>query len=145
MRRCLYALLAMVIGAPFFAGTEVSAETRFNFSADTERGTNFAPRYKGKRQVSFPGNYSKGTIVIRTSERKLYLVIGNGKALQYGVGVGRAGFEWAGSSRISRKAEWPGWTPPAAMRKREPHLPAYMPGGPNNPLGARALYLGSSI
>jgi len=145
MRRYLYALLGLVIGVTLSAATNISAETRYNFTADTERGTNFAPRYKGKRQVSFPGKYRKGTIIIKTSERKLYLVTGDGKALQYGVGVGRAGFEWSGNAVITRKAEWPGWTPPAAMRKREPHLPAYMPGGPNNPLGARALYLGSSI
>lgn len=145
MYRFVCSLMGLAFGVTLFAATDISAGTRFNFTADTQRGINFAPRYKGKREVSFSGKYRKGTIIIETSERKLYLVLGDGKALQYGVGVGRKGYSWSGSATISRKAEWPGWTPPAAMRKREPHLPAYMPGGPNNPLGARALYLGSSL
>ncbi len=80
-----------------------------------------------------------------TPNRFLYLVTGNGRAMRYGIGVGRPGFEWAGVKKITRKAEWPGWTPPPEMRKRRPDLPSYMPGGPENPLGARALYLGSSL
>jgi lipoprotein-anchoring transpeptidase ErfK/SrfK len=72
-------------------------------------------------------------------------VLGDGKAMRYGVGVGREGFQWSGVNRITRKAEWPGWTPPPAMRKRRPDLPLYMEGGPNNPLGARALYIGSTF
>lgn len=95
--------------------------------------------------VDYDTRYSAGTIVIDTEERRLYLVMEDGKALRYGVGVGRPGFQWAGTHRVSRKAEWPGWTPPPAMRRRQPGLPAFMPGGPNNPLGARALYLGSSL
>ena len=145
MRLFLIALIGLAFGTTFFISPEASSGTRFNFTADTAGGTNFGPRYRGKREVKFSGAYSKGTIVIKTSKRKLYLVLGNGKAIEYGIGVGRAGYTWSGTSRISRKAEWPGWTPPAAMRAREPHLPAYMPGGPNNPLGARALYLGSSL
>lgn len=95
--------------------------------------------------VDYKTKLAKGTIIVETSERRLYFVLGNGKAMKYGVGVGRDGFRWSGSHRISRKAEWPGWTPPPAMRKRVPGLPAYMPGGPKNPLGARALYIGSTI
>jgi len=95
--------------------------------------------------VSFPENYKPGTIVIRSGERRLYLVLGNGQALSYGVGVGRDGFSWSGVKRISAKREWPGWTPPAEMLKRRPDLPRHMAGGPDNPLGARALYLGSSL
>jgi lipoprotein-anchoring transpeptidase ErfK/SrfK len=95
--------------------------------------------------VSYPGNHTPGTIIINTRERRLYLVTGNGEALRYGIGVGRDGFTWRGVTRVSAKREWPGWTPPEQMRRREPHLPAYMPGGPDNPLGARALYLGSSL
>ena len=72
-------------------------------------------------------------------------MLDDGKAMKYGIGVGRDGFRWSGQHRITRKAEWPGWTPPAQMRKRVPDLPAYMPGGPNNPLGARALYIGSTL
>jgi lipoprotein-anchoring transpeptidase ErfK/SrfK len=95
--------------------------------------------------VSFPGNHRPGTVIISTGERRLYLILGNGQALRYGIGVGRIGMTWSGTTRVSAKREWPGWTPPAAMRRRQPGLPAYMPGGPNNPLGARALYLGSSL
>lgn len=98
-----------------------------------------------KQIVDYQSNYKPGTIVIETGERRLYLVLDGGKAMKYGVGVGRDGFTWAGTHRITRKAEWPGWTPPPQMRKRVPDLPAYMPGGPENPLGARALYIGSTL
>nr|WP_245895052.1 L,D-transpeptidase [Devosia submarina] len=99
-----------------------------------------------KREVvDYATNHKPGTIVIETGERRLYLVLEDGKALKYGVGVGRDGFTWSGKHRITRKAEWPGWTPPPQMRKRVPDLPAYMPGGPDNPLGARALYIGSTL
>lgn len=95
--------------------------------------------------VEYNGRERPGTIVIDTEEKFLYLVEPGGKARRYGVGVGRPGFQWAGTHRISRKAEWPGWTPPPQMRKRQPELPAFMEGGPDNPLGARALYLGSTL
>lgn len=95
--------------------------------------------------VSYPGNHRPGTVVINTRERRLYLVLGNGQALRYGIGVGRDGMTWAGTTRVSAKREWPGWTPPAEMHRRQPGLPKHMPGGPENPLGARALYLGSSL
>jgi len=95
--------------------------------------------------VSFPANYKPGTIVIRSGERRLYLVLGNGQALSYGIGVGRDGFGWSGVKRISAKREWPGWTPPVQMLRRRPDLPRHMAGGVDNPLGARALYLGSSL
>ena len=95
--------------------------------------------------VRYDGPEGPNTIIVSTSERRLYYVVGDGTAIKYGVGVGREGFQWSGRHKITRKAEWPGWTPPAAMRKRQPHLPAYMEGGPNNPLGARALYIGSTL
>lgn len=95
--------------------------------------------------VNFDSHYAPGTIVVNTAERRLYLVLPNGQALRYGIGVGRDGFTWQGQHAITRKAEWPGWTPPEQMRKRVPDLPAYMPGGPDNPLGARALYIGSTL
>ena len=98
-----------------------------------------------KQIIDYQTNQRPGTIVIETGERRLYLVLEDGKALRYGIGVGREGFTWAGTNRITRKAEWPGWTPPPAMRKRVPDLPAFMPGGPDNPLGARALYIGSTL
>lgn len=91
--------------------------------------------------VDYEKTYDPGTIVIDTGSRFLYLVLEDGKARRYGVGVGRTGFGWTGTVNVGRKAEWPGWTPPPAMRKREPWLPEYMEGGINNPLGARALYL----
>lgn len=99
--------------------------------------------------VAYDGPEKPGTIIIDTTDRFLYLVEGNGQARRYGVGVGKPGFEWAGVHKISRKAEWPSWRPPAEMIAREKAkgriLPVYMDGGPANPLGARALYLGSTL
>jgi lipoprotein-anchoring transpeptidase ErfK/SrfK len=102
-----------------------------------------------KREVvAYDGPYGANTIIVNTSERRLYYTLGDGKALKYGVGVGREGFQWGGTHRVTRKAEWPRWTPPPQMIKREPQLAKYaagMPGGPANPLGARALYIGSTL
>jgi lipoprotein-anchoring transpeptidase ErfK/SrfK len=95
--------------------------------------------------VYFSGNYAPGTILISTSERRLYLVLNNGQALRYGIGVGRDGFRWSGTHRITAKKEWPSWTPPSQMLRRRPDLPRHMPGGIENPLGARAMYLGSTL
>jgi len=86
-----------------------------------------------------------GTIVVSTSQRFLYVVQGNNRAMRYGIGVGREGFQWVGLLNISRKAEWPDWTPPPEMIARQPYLPRFMAGGPGNPLGARALYLGNTV
>ena len=98
-----------------------------------------------RTRVSFPGRYAPGTIYISTAERRLYLVLGNGQALRYGIGVGRVGFTWAGTTAVIAKKEWPDWTPPSQMLRRRPDLPRFMRGGPENPLGARAMYLGSSL
>ena len=95
--------------------------------------------------VNFSENYAPGTILIDTAERRLYLVLGNGQALRYGIGVGRDGFRWSGVHRISAKKEWPSWTPPSQMLARRPDLPRHMAGGIDNPLGARAMYLGSTL
>jgi lipoprotein-anchoring transpeptidase ErfK/SrfK len=95
--------------------------------------------------VDYAGPHKAGTVVIDTPNKFLYLVEGGGKARRYGIGVGRPGFEWAGAKTITRKAEWPDWRPPAAMLQRRPDLPRYMAGGPENPMGARGLYLGSSL
>src|ERR1700682_830587 len=103
-------------------------------------GTNF-PR----EVVNFSENQPAGTIIISTGQRRLYYVMGDGKALRYAIAVGKEGYAWSGTSTISSKREWPGWTPPADMRTRKPELPAYMPGGKDNPLGARALYLGDTL
>jgi len=102
-----------------------------------------------RQTVKYDGPYAPNTIVINTSERRLYYVAEKGQAIEYGIGVGREGFTWSGTDRISRKAEWPGWTPPAVMIAREAakgrKLPGYMKGGIDNPLGARALYIGARI
>ncbi|MGQ4275214.1 L,D-transpeptidase [Terrihabitans sp. B22-R8] len=103
-----------------------------------------APEFQ-KQVVSYNGREAPGTIVIDTSKRFLYLVQDDGTALRYGVGVGRDGFSWTGSHKVTAKREWPSWHPPAEMRKRRPELPKMMEGGPDNPLGARALYLGSTL
>jgi len=94
--------------------------------------------------VNFDSREAPGTIVIDTGNTVLYLVLGGGRAMRYGVGVGRQGFTWAGVQTISRKAEWPDWYPPSEMIARQPYLPRFVAGGPGNPLGARAMYLGSS-
>lgn len=102
------------------------------------------PRYM-RQVVPYRTAEAPGTIVVNTGDKFLYLVLGKGKALRYGIGTARDGFEWSGTHRVSNKREWPGWTPPEAMKQRQPGLPDYMPGGINNPLGARALYIGSTL
>jgi lipoprotein-anchoring transpeptidase ErfK/SrfK len=104
----------------------------------------FDPKYE-KQLVDYDGKERPGTIVIDTPNKFLYLVQGDGKALRYGIGVGRPGFTWSGVKAITAKREWPDWTPPAEMIARRPDLPRHMAGGPENPLGARAMYLGSSL
>lgn len=95
--------------------------------------------------VYFRTSEPPGTIIVHTDERFLYLVTGNGQAIRYGIGVGREGFQWQGLLQISRKTEWPDWRPPPEMIQRQPYLPRFMAGGPGNPLGARALYLGDTV
>ncbi len=98
-----------------------------------------------RQVVLFRSNEAPGTVVIHSGERFLYVVQGNGRALRYGIGVGREGFTWSGQVQVSRKAEWPDWRPPPEMLQRQPYLPRFMAGGPGNPMGARALYLGSTV
>src|SRR5262249_11682735 len=98
-----------------------------------------------KQLVDFTTKEPAGTIIIDTANTYLYVALGSGKAMRYGIGVGREGFTWAGSERISRMKEWPDWFPPSEMIERQPYLPRMMAGGPGNPLGARALYLGSTL
>ncbi len=143
----LTALLVLATVAP------ASAARVYNSNTNTWEERTALPATAGGRRytpipkeiVEYSTDYKPGTIVIETGERRLYLVLENGQALRYGIGVGRDGFTWSGRNRITRKAEWPGWTPPPAMRRRIPDLPAYMEGGPENPLGARALYIGSTL
>jgi len=124
-----------------FAPRGAPQNMRPQFDLDNTNAPGPIPR----AMVNFPGNYTPGTIVISTTERRLYLVTGRGRAIRYGVGVGRDGFGWHGVHHVSAKKEWPSWTPPIQMIRRRPDLPRYMPGGEDNPLGARAMYLGSTL
>jgi lipoprotein-anchoring transpeptidase ErfK/SrfK len=109
-----------------------------------EQGTRLPDRLK-RQIVDYRTAEPAGTIVIDTPNTVLYYVLGNGKAIRYGIGVGREGFTWSGTQQITRKAEWPDWTPPPEMIQRQPYLPRFMAGGEGNPLGARAMYLGGTI
>jgi lipoprotein-anchoring transpeptidase ErfK/SrfK len=104
-----------------------------------------SPARLRRQVVDYRTGEAPGTIIIDTPNTYLYLVLGNGKALRYGIGVGREGFTWSGKESISKKAEWPDWTPPAEMIARQPYLPRFVAGGPGNPLGARAMYLGNTV
>ena len=112
--------------------------------SEDESATFELPARLRRQVVSYATREAPGTIIIDTPNTYLYLVLGNGRAMRYGVGVGRQGFTWTGVQTISRKAEWPDWFPPSEMIARQPYLPRFVAGGPGNPLGARAMYLGSS-
>jgi lipoprotein-anchoring transpeptidase ErfK/SrfK len=102
------------------------------------------PRYM-RQEIAYDGREAPGTVIVNTNQRMLYLVQANGRAIRYGIGVGRPGFTWSGTHHVTNKREWPDWTPPPEMLQRRPDLPRHMSGGPDNPLGARALYLGSTL
>jgi len=114
--------------------------SRDNSSDDTQ----LAPRLR-RQVVEYPTSETPGSIIVDTANTYLYFIMGNGLATRYGIGVGREGFMWTGREKISRLAEWPDWRPPAEMIERDPNLPQFMPGGLQNPLGARALYLGRTL
>ncbi|MGJ4956168.1 L,D-transpeptidase [Bradyrhizobium sp. HKCCYLRH2015] len=145
MKRCLALGIAAVasVASAGMARAEMF-DTRDIFGG----GPNF---YQGavspipRETVMFQSQYAPGTIIVNTSERRLYLVLPGGQALRYGIGVGRDGFRWSGVHRITAKKEWPSWTPPSQMLRRRPDLPRHMAGGIENPLGARAMYLGSTL
>jgi lipoprotein-anchoring transpeptidase ErfK/SrfK len=141
----LTALLSLSTIAPVAAARVFNPDTATWEEPSVAQARNKRGSAIKKEIVAYETKLKPGSIVVETGERRLYFVLADGKAIKYGIGVGRDGFTWSGQHRISRTAEWPGWTPPAAMRKRVPDLPAYMPGGPNNPLGARALYIGSTL
>ncbi len=133
--------LALLMAGVSSAGAEAKRKYNFGPRKLTFDAAKYAPRI-----VSYITDEKPGTIIINTRRRYLYLILGNGKAKRYGIGVGRAGFQWTGEARIGRKQEWPDWHPPKEMIEREwkkykRKLPEKMKGGPNNPLGARALYL----
>jgi len=111
---------------------------------DDEAGSDQLPAQFRRQMVTYTGNEAPGTIIIDTAHTFLYLTLGHGMAMRYGIGVGRQGFTWSGTETIVRKAEWPDWIPPAQMVARQPYLPRWVGGGPGNPLGARALYLGNT-
>jgi lipoprotein-anchoring transpeptidase ErfK/SrfK len=142
--------IAALLGAVDVARAQADDERFLMLSGGSPRAKNFNLFGFGgsdvtRTRVSYSGPQRPGTIIINTAERKLYLVQSDGTALQYGVGVGRIGFTWKGTHKITAKKEWPGWTPPAQMRARVRGLPAHMEGGVDNPLGARAMYLGSTL
>ncbi|MBI1202169.1 MAG: L,D-transpeptidase family protein [Rhodopseudomonas sp.] len=120
---------------------QVQARPDDDPSVPANQDAQLDPRFQ-RRIVSFPTHEVPGTIIIDTPNTYLYLVLGNGQALRYGIGVGREGFTWSGVEHVARKAEWPDWRPPAEMIARQPYLPRFTAGGPGNPLGARAMYLG---
>ena len=124
-----------------YANTEPAGDPRLE---QGPAGYEIDPRYL-RQEVEYQGHEAPGTIVIDTPNKFLYLVEDGGKAMRYGVGVGRPGFTWAGVHTVSAKKEWPDWTPPEEMLERQPGLPHFMAGGPSNPLGARAMYLGSTL
>ncbi len=132
--------LAQDLPFPFnlFSGASSQATRAQPASLPTDVAVNAPPT---KTLVDYPTSASAGSITVDTKSKFLYLSLGDGKALRYGVGVGRDGFGWTGHVHVARRAEWPDWTPPDAMLERRPDLPRYMPGGIGNPLGARALYL----
>ena len=103
-----------------------------------------APARLQRQIVKFPSHEAPGTVIIDTGNTFLYYILGNGKAIRYGIGVGREGFTWSGVKSVARKAEWPDWYPPAQMIVRQPYLPRMVAGGPGNPLGARAIYIGGT-
>ena len=142
------------IAAPAEARSRAQASQKPDFQVDDS--PSFANFFSGfgagsgsgpipRTVVGFQSNYAPGTIIVNTSERRLYLVQGNGQALRYGIGVGRDGFRWGGVHKVTAKKEWPSWTPPSQMIARRPDLPRHMAGGVDNPLGARAMYLASTL
>jgi lipoprotein-anchoring transpeptidase ErfK/SrfK len=150
MRRLLSTLVALgtLVAGPAFAETkffDVSKRQWVTVKPTSPARSRTIPAEYRRQLVSVETREVPGTIIIDANKRFLYLVQPNGEAIRYGIGVGREGFGWSGTERVTRKAEWPGWTPPAEMRARQPGLPTYMPGGPDNPLGARALYLGNTL
>jgi lipoprotein-anchoring transpeptidase ErfK/SrfK len=146
------AILAISAGPAFAQALSFAPAFRFDQPLpqyapqpqDDEAGTEQLPAQLRRQMVAYPTSEPPGTIIIDTGHTFLYLTLGHGMAMRYGIGVGRQGFTWSGVETIARKAEWPDWIPPAQMVARQPYLPRWVGGGPGNPLGARALYLGNT-
>jgi lipoprotein-anchoring transpeptidase ErfK/SrfK len=148
--RVLLVSVSLALGS--ITGTERTfAQPGRSMPTDDEPGVVPDPRDERlpaafqRQAVFYRTNEPAGTIIVDTADRYLYLIQGNNRAIRYGIGVGREGFQWQGLLRVTRKAEWPDWTPPPEMIRRQPYLPRFMAGGPGNPMGARALYLGETI
>jgi lipoprotein-anchoring transpeptidase ErfK/SrfK len=150
------AAIATVIAATVISTT--ASANPFEFLNQSNRAPSQATAYADPSQdatelradlrrqvVNYPTNEAPGTIIVDTPHTYLYFVMGGGKAMRYGIGVGREGFTWSGTKTVERKAEWPDWTPPPEMIQRQPYLPRFVAGGPTNPLGARAMYLSGSV
>ena len=143
--------MIVVLGSIIVAAPAIAQQYEM---IDRETGRSIGPIGRGgfigspipRTTVSFDGRkYEPGSIIINTAERRLYYVLTESSALKYGIGVGRDGFRWSGAHKVTQKREWPDWVPPEQMIARQPNLPRYMKGGPDNPLGARAIYLGSTL
>jgi lipoprotein-anchoring transpeptidase ErfK/SrfK len=131
---------------PFFLTPPVQSAPPVQAAPSEDEGTVIEiPARLKRRIVSYASREAPGTIVIDTPNTYLYFVLGGGQAIRYGIGVGRDGFTWSGVQSVTKKAEWPDWTPPPEMIARQPYLPRHMAGGPGNPLGARAMYLGGTV
>ena len=135
------ALLAMPAPSALAQGRDVGDQPGYIANPRDEQ---LDPKWQ-KTVVFYRTAEAPGTIIVQTSERYLYVIQPGGRAIRYGIGVGRDGFQWQGLVKITRKMEWPDWTPPDEMIQRQPYLPRWMAGGPGNPLGARAMYLGTSL
>jgi lipoprotein-anchoring transpeptidase ErfK/SrfK len=162
MKRLSIISIAALAAATFVAGGNAQAQTLATLFApqqyapqqqaveampadeDTAQDAQLDPRLR-RQIVDYRTNEAPGTIIVDTPNTFLYLVMGNGKAMRYGIGVGREGFTWSGTHPIVRKAEWPDWYPPQEMIERQPYLPRMTAGGPGNPLGARAMYIGGTV
>lgn len=148
--KTILSAVAIVAAAVSFGAGSANAENqtgsvynnvKYNFGSNTwKMDSKYLPA-----EISYSSSEKPGTVIISTRKKYLYVVQEGGKAKRFGIGVGRRGFRWSGEEKVSRKAEWPAWHPPAEMREREPHLPERMEGGEDNPLGARALYLGNTL
>ncbi len=143
--RSLLAATALAMGMGFATCGGASAGNPFDSGPIADFMNIFKEQAIPRETIAWKGAEKPGTIVVSTSQRRLYYVLGGGQAVRYGVGVGRQGFSWSGQKSVTMKKEWPAWRPPAQMLARRPDLPRFMAGGQDNPLGARAMYLGSSL
>jgi lipoprotein-anchoring transpeptidase ErfK/SrfK len=137
--------VAAPLSSPYPSNSGAPIETVMRgYAAEETEIPGLAPELQ-RQVVFYPARVAAGSVIIDTAHTYLYYVLGDGKAIRYGIGVGRDGFTWSGTQAVTRKAEWPDWTPPQEMIGRQPYLPRWMAGGESNPLGARAIYLGSTV